>query len=193
MVHAADRRLDHGDVQRVELVAVLLEIEVRRLAVRADDYVARPRAEVEGHADGFPSRADDDDLLVDALAAVAVGADMRGVAVDAVEPWYVGPDVLQAARERELEGVLVVAHDALTHGIAQLDASRSCLVAAGAAKLGRPDAGKAEKSVDPACLPVARVTRIHEHDVVEITRQPDARAQAGRAAANDCHIEASIG
>src|SRR6478609_1184253 len=136
MVHAADRRLDHGDVQRVELVAVLLEIEVRRLAVRADDDVARPRAEVEGHADGFPSRADDDDLLVDALAAVAVGADMRGVAVDAVEPWYVGPDVLQAdreeqparaehlaARERELEGVLVVAHDALTHGIAQLDAS----------------------------------------------------------------------
>ena len=44
MIHAVDRELDHRDVQRVELVAVLVAIEVRRLAVRADDDVARQKA-----------------------------------------------------------------------------------------------------------------------------------------------------
>src|SRR5262245_15092667 len=147
MVDAADRELDHRDVQRVELVAVLLKIEVRRLAVRADDDVARPGSEVERHRDRLSSRADDDDFLVDALAAVAVGADGRRVAVHAVEAWYVGPDVLQADREEQtaranhvatlegqLEGILVVTHDSFAEGIAKLDAPPACFVATGAAK-----------------------------------------------------------
>ena len=88
-----------------------------------------------------------------------------------------------------LEAIVVVARDALTHGIHDPDAALPRLVPPEAAELRRPDVGMAEESVDAARLPVARISRIDEDHGVEIARQPDARGEPGRTTADDRDVE----
>ena len=64
VAHAGDGRLDHRDIERVELLAVLRQVEIRRLAIGADDDLARPGGEVERHAHRLPALSDDHDFLV---------------------------------------------------------------------------------------------------------------------------------
>ena len=101
VAHARDRIGEHGDVERVELVAVLLFVELRGTPVRADDDVARPRREVERHADRSAPVADHDDLLALTVEAVAVGADVRVRAVDVLDAGHVGPHVAQSDRQQQ--------------------------------------------------------------------------------------------
>src|SRR5689334_890524 len=96
---AYDRLAEHGNVERVELLTVLGQIESGRLAVGADDDVARPGCEVERHANGAPAASDHHDLLAARIVAVAVWADVRVVAEGVLESRHFRPDVANADGE----------------------------------------------------------------------------------------------
>ena len=198
MLHAGDRRFEHGNVQRVELLAVFRPIEVGGRATGADDDVARPGGEIEGDADGFSSLADDDDLFANALVAVAVGADVRVRAVDLLKPRNIRPHVAQpdgeqeppradlaAAGENELELFLPAAGGQLADRVDQLHAVFARFVASQPAQLRGLDAGMAEKTVDTACFPVARIARVDEYDAMQVAREPDAGGKPRGSASDD--------
>ena len=198
MLHADDRRLEHRDVECVELLAVLIEIEVGGRAVGADDDVASPRGEVERESYGFASLSDHDDFLSDALVTVAVGADVRARAIHTFESGNVGPHVLESdgkqqpsrvdlptITEDEIEVLLVVAGDAFTHSVHEFDAELSCLVASHAAQLRGTNARMAKKAIDTARLPVAWVAGVDEDDAMEVAGEPHARAESSGTSADD--------
>src|SRR5207249_11785444 len=100
--HASHLRGYHWDVERVESTTILrLVVDPRWLTVRADDDVARPRHEIQRHPDSLASCADHDGSLAPRLVAVAVGADVRGLTVDSLEPRNGRPHVLEPDREQE--------------------------------------------------------------------------------------------
>ena len=205
VAHTRDWIGEHGDVERVELVAVLLLVELRRASVRGDDDVARPRREIECHADRSPAVADHDDLLALAVVTVAVGAHVRVRAVDVLHARDVGPDVAQsdrqeqpvrgdaiAALQAEQKRVVVVQLGAQHDGVAQMDADRAARVSSARTQLGRRNAVESEVSVDPARVPIARITAVDQRDGMEIAPQPCRRAQPGGAAADNRDLEVCV-
>ena len=97
-------RFQDRDVQRLELVEKNLA-HLRLLAIRADDDLFGPRPERERHPNGLPPCADDDGFLVPRLVTVAVGADVNGLTVAAVEAGNVGPEILDADGEQNSFGL----------------------------------------------------------------------------------------
>src|SRR6266550_6510142 len=98
-----DRCFQYGYVQRLELVEQSLA-HIRLLAVRADNDLPGPRRERERHSHSLPPSADDDGLLVPRLVTIAVRAHVNGLAVTALEPWNVGPEILDADCEENSIG-----------------------------------------------------------------------------------------
>lgn len=183
---------EHGDVERVELREVG-GVDLGRLAIRADDEIPRPGSEGERQSRRLPAGRDDDRLAAARLVAVAVRAVVRGLAVAALEPGNVGPDVLDPDGDEEAlrldhapaledETEVLVAHlrGGLHAAVHQLRAEAPGLVPPALAQLGWRDVGEAEVPMDAARLPVARVARIDDHHRVQVAAEPDGRAEAGR-------------
>jgi len=199
---ARDRLREHGNVQRVELPAVLRLVEIRRPAVGANDDVVRPGGEIERHSHSAPAVPDDDDLFAPRLVAVAVGTDVRVGSVDMVESRNIRPHVadtdrqqqssydpptaaLEADHELVVGGLLDAEHDRVD----EIDAERAADLSSTRAKLWRANPFETEDSIDPACLPVSRIAAVDQKDRVQITRRPDRRRQSRRSAADDPNIE----
>jgi len=144
--------------------------------VRADHDLAGPRCERERHSDRFAAFADHDCFLVARLIAVAIRANVDGLAIAALESGDVRPDIPDPDREQnavrlhqgsiakpdreELAGLV----DRLVYDSANvLDAVLGAFLPADGAQLRGADAGMAEVSVDGARFPVTRITRIHHH------------------------------
>ena len=124
----------------------------------------------------FASRTDDDRLLVARLVAVAIGTDVNGLAITALESGDVGPDILDPDREQNALGLddgsvaksdreeLAGLVDRLVDDSAHvLHAELRAFLPAEGAQLGRANAEMAEVAVDGARFPVTRIAGIHHH------------------------------
>ena len=124
----------------------------------------------ERHPDGLFSGADDDCVLTPRLVSIAVGADMRSLAIAVGEPGNGRPDIVYTDRQKqtarvdhvalpELQSVAVVV-DLLRRLDFIVDDSHTvllCVLAPACAQLRRPDRVRAKEAVDAAGLPVARI------------------------------------
>jgi hypothetical protein len=152
-----DRIGAHLDVERGQL-GLDVGLRPERLAVGADDDLARPGGQVERHPHGLASLPEDHGLLVARIVAVAVGADVRAVAVDLLEPRDPRPDVLEPdpeqnpPRDQRLRGLA---------GLVVLGAARRA--GSGAVLLGLGDRHRIELEHEPL---VVLAPRPH-HEAVE--------------------------
>ncbi len=110
---------------------------------------------------------------------------MRGLAVAVIQSGYVGPDVLDADREEnssrfDRTALVEIQDESLAvrilHGahliIDELGAEFFRVGASFRAKVGRPNALRAEEPIDAASFPVAGIAGIDQNDRVQIAGKP---------------------